>query len=51
MGELHVIFYALKVLGKLIDGSGLGQAIVDAGLYYRIGICNLWYKLEYNQHV
>ena len=31
MGELHVVFCALKVLGKLIDGSGLGQAFVEVG--------------------
>ena len=26
MGELHVVFCFLKVLGKMIDGSGLDQA-------------------------
>ena len=31
MGELHVVFCALKVLGKLIDGSGVDQAFVEAG--------------------
>ena len=30
MGELHVVFYVLKVLGKLIDGSRLDQAFVEA---------------------
>ena len=30
MGELHVVFCVLKVLGKLIDGSGLYQALVEA---------------------
>ena len=31
MGEFHVVFCALKVLGKLVDGSGLDQAFVEAG--------------------
>ena len=31
MGELHVVFCALKVLGKLIGGSGLSHAFVEAG--------------------
>ena len=35
MGELHVVFCVLKVLGKLIDGSGLDQAFVEAGKYYQ----------------
>ena len=30
MGELHVVFYVRKVLGKLIDGSRLDQAFVEA---------------------
>ena len=30
MGELHVMFCALKVIGKLIDGSGLDQAFDEA---------------------
>ena len=33
MGELHVVFTALKVLGKLIDGSGLDQAFEEALIY------------------
>ena len=31
MGELHIVFCALKVIGKLIDGSGLVQAFDEAG--------------------
>ena len=30
MGELHIVFTTLKVLGKLIDGSGLDQAFEEA---------------------
>ena len=33
MGELHVIFFVLKVLGKMIDGSGLDQAFEEAGKF------------------
>ena len=32
MGELHVVFCALKVIGKLIDGSGLDQIFDEAGM-------------------
>ena len=32
-GELHVIFWALVALGKYIEGSGVDQAWVEAGLY------------------
>ena len=32
MGELHVVFCALKVIGKLIDGSGLDQIFGEAGM-------------------
>ena len=31
IGELHVVFTVLKMLGKLIDGSGLDQAFQEAG--------------------
>ena len=31
IGELHLVFTSLKVLGKLIDGSGLDQAFEEAG--------------------
>ena len=33
MGELHVVFTVLKVLGKMIDGSGLDQCFEEAGIY------------------
>ena len=32
MGELHVVFCVLKVLGKMIDGSGLDQVFEEASL-------------------
>ena len=32
MGELLVVFCALKVIGKLIDGSGLDQIFDEAGM-------------------
>ena len=32
MGELHVVFRALKVIGKLIDGSGLDQIFDKVGM-------------------
>ena len=32
-GELHVVFWALAALGKYIEGSGIDQAWVEAGLY------------------
>ena len=32
MRELHVLFSALKVIGKLIDGSGLDQIFDKAGM-------------------
>ena len=31
--ELHVVFWALAALGKYIEGSGIDQAWVEAGLY------------------
>ena len=33
MGELHVVFCALKVIGKLINCSGLDQIFDEAGIY------------------
>ena len=33
MGELHVVFCALKVIRKLINGSGLDQIFDEAGIY------------------
>ena len=37
MGELHVMFFASKVIGKLIDGSGLDQAFDEAGQWILSG--------------
>ena len=31
MGELHVVFCVLNLIGKLIDGSGLDQVFNEAG--------------------
>ena len=33
MGELHIVFTALKTLGKIIDGSGLNQSFIEARIY------------------
>ena len=33
MGELHVVFCALKTIGKCIDGSGLDACLVQSGIY------------------
>ena len=32
-GELHIVFWALAALGKYVEGSGIDQAWVEAGLY------------------
>ena len=32
-GELHIVFWALSALGKYIEGSGIDQAWVEAGIY------------------
>ena len=32
-GELHIIFWALAALSKYVEGGGIGQAWVEAGLY------------------
>ena len=32
-GELHVVIWALAALGTYIEGSGIDQAWVEAGLY------------------
>jgi len=32
-GELHIVFWALSALGKYIEGSGIDQAWVEAGLH------------------
>ena len=31
LGELHVVFCFMKTLGKMISGSGLDQAFIEAG--------------------
>ena len=33
MGELHVVFAMLKVVGKYIDASGLDESFVEADIY------------------
>ena len=33
MGELHIVFAALKTLGKIMDGSGLDQSFIEARIY------------------
>ena len=33
MGELHVVFAALKCIGKFIDNSGLDAVFIEAGIY------------------
>ena len=33
MGELQIVFAALKTLGKIIDGSGLDQSFIEARNY------------------
>ena len=32
-GELHIVFWALATLGDYVEGSGIDQAWVEAGLY------------------
>ena len=33
LGELHVVFTAFKMVGKIIDGSGLDKAFEEALIY------------------
>ena len=33
MGELHVVFAALKAIGKFIDNSGLDNCLIKSGIY------------------
>lgn len=33
LGELHILFAMLKVIGKYINGSGLDEAMIEAGIY------------------
>ena len=32
-GELHIVFAFLKVIGKYIQGSGIDQVLIEAGIY------------------
>lgn len=43
LGELHTVFAFLKVIGKYIQGSGVDQVLVKAGIY---GITTLGQILE-----
>jgi len=40
-GELHIVFWALSALGKYIEGSGIDQAWVEAGLYSPTTVTNI----------
>ena len=33
LGELHIVFAFLKVIGKYILGSGIDQMLNEAGMY------------------
>ena len=33
MGELHITFAVLKVIGKFNDNSGLGNCLIESGIY------------------
>jgi hypothetical protein len=33
LGELHIVFAVLKVIGKYIQGSGIDQVLIEAGIY------------------
>ena len=33
LGELHVVFAFLKVVGKYIENSGLDQVFIESGVY------------------
>ena len=39
-GELHIIFWALATVGDYIEGSGIDQAWVEAGLYSATTVSN-----------
>jgi len=41
-GELHIVFWALSALGKYIEGSGIDQAWVEAGLYSPTTVTNIF---------
>ena len=33
LGELHIVFVFLKVIGKYIQGSGIDHVLIEAGIY------------------
>jgi len=33
LGELHIVFAMLKVLGKFIDGSGIDRLFIESDIY------------------
>ena len=41
MGELHVVFTVLKVLGKIINNSGLDLTFEEAGIYGPATLCQI----------
>ena len=41
MGELHVVFTVLKVLGKIINNSGLDLSFEEAGIYGPATLCQI----------
>ena len=41
MGELHVVFTVLKVLGKIINSSGLDLSFEEAGIYGPATLCQI----------
>ena len=41
MEELHVVFTVLKVLGKIINNSGLDLSFEEAGIYGPATLCQI----------
>ena len=41
MAELHVVFTVLKVLGKIINNSGLDLSFEEAGIYGPATLCQI----------
>ena len=39
-GELHIIFWALASVGDYIEGSGIDQAWIEAGMYSATTVSN-----------
>ena len=50
MEELHVVFTVLKVLGKIINNSGLDLSFEEAGIYGPATLCQIkeWKHLYRN---